>query len=230
MRGDSHPARPSTGVLFHLTQTFQGPGHDMRPLRTGRYASHPAGGPRRHSADRPRKRPGAGAERRPARATGRRHCRRRLRRWPHEPASPRRSPAPQAWPVPISAAATRAGVSARMVRHYEALGLLPEVARTDSGYRQYTARRCAHPALYPPLPRLGLLHRRNPPTLWPCGATNSRASAQVKHIAQATSTSSPNASPPCRPCNAACKRSCPAAKATNARTAPSWTTSRVTSH
>ncbi|MEN9321135.1 MAG: Cu(I)-responsive transcriptional regulator, partial [Pseudomonadota bacterium] len=26
-----------------------------------------------------------------------------------------------------------------MVRHYEALGLLPEVARTDSGYRQYTA-------------------------------------------------------------------------------------------
>ena len=27
-----------------------------------------------------------------------------------------------------------------MVRHYEALGLLPTVARTDSGYRQYTAR------------------------------------------------------------------------------------------
>ena len=26
-----------------------------------------------------------------------------------------------------------------MVRHYEALGLLPEVARTDSGYRQYGA-------------------------------------------------------------------------------------------
>ena len=41
-------------------------------------------------------------------------------------------------PVPISEAARRAGVSARMVRHYEALGLLNGVARTDSGYRQYT--------------------------------------------------------------------------------------------
>ena len=36
-------------------------------------------------------------------------------------------------PVPISEAARRAGVSARMVRHYEALGLLNGVARTDSG-------------------------------------------------------------------------------------------------
>ena len=41
-------------------------------------------------------------------------------------------------PVPISEAARRAGVSARMVRHYEALGLLNGVGRTDSGYRQYT--------------------------------------------------------------------------------------------
>ena len=41
-------------------------------------------------------------------------------------------------PVPISEAARRAGVSARMVRHYESLGLLPAVGRTDSGYRQYT--------------------------------------------------------------------------------------------
>jgi Cu(I)-responsive transcriptional regulator len=37
----------------------------------------------------------------------------------------------------IGEAAKLSGVSAKMVRHYESLGLLPEVARTDSGYRQY---------------------------------------------------------------------------------------------
>ncbi len=40
--------------------------------------------------------------------------------------------------VPIGTAAQRAGVSARMVRHYESLGLLPAVARTEAGYRQYS--------------------------------------------------------------------------------------------
>jgi len=37
----------------------------------------------------------------------------------------------------IGEAAQRSGVSAKMVRHYESLGLLPLVGRTDSGYRQY---------------------------------------------------------------------------------------------
>jgi Cu(I)-responsive transcriptional regulator len=42
------------------------------------------------------------------------------------------------WPVQIGDAAHLSGVSAKMVRHYEGLGLLPRVARTDSGYRQYS--------------------------------------------------------------------------------------------
>ncbi|MEO8937813.1 MAG: Cu(I)-responsive transcriptional regulator [Burkholderiaceae bacterium] len=37
----------------------------------------------------------------------------------------------------IGQAAKQAGLSSKMVRHYESLGLLPKIARTDSGYRQY---------------------------------------------------------------------------------------------
>ena len=42
------------------------------------------------------------------------------------------------WPVAIGTAARLSHVSAKMVRHYESLGLLPAINRTDSGYRQYT--------------------------------------------------------------------------------------------
>ena len=42
------------------------------------------------------------------------------------------------WPVNIGSAAELSGISAKMVRHYESLGLLPQVSRTDSGYRQYS--------------------------------------------------------------------------------------------
>ena len=50
------------------------------------------------------------------------------------PAAPR-----VAAPVALGAAARASGVSAKMLRHYESLGLLGDVARTEAGYRQYTA-------------------------------------------------------------------------------------------
>ena len=87
------------------------------------------------------------------------------------------------WPVAIGEAAKRAGVSPRMVRHYESLGLLPPVNRTESGYRQYSASD-VHALRFIRRGRdLGFSMEEigNLLTLW---QDQSRASSQVKAIAE----------------------------------------------
>ena len=94
------------------------------------------------------------------------------------------SPPRQDWPVPIGIAAQRAGISARMVRHYEALGLLPPVGRTDSGYRQYTEADVHALRFIGRARTLGFSMEeiRELLGLW---QDKGRASASVKRIAQA---------------------------------------------
>ena len=43
-----------------------------------------------------------------------------------------------AWPVNIGQAARLSGISPKMLRHYEGMGLLGAVTRTESNYRQYS--------------------------------------------------------------------------------------------
>ena len=44
------------------------------------------------------------------------------------------------YPMNIGQAAQAAGLTAKMIRDYEALALIPQASRTDAGYRQYTRR------------------------------------------------------------------------------------------
>ena len=55
-----------------------------------------------------------------------------------KPDSERALAAVTAWPVSIGQAARLSGISPKMLRHYESLGLLGSVRRTESNYRQYS--------------------------------------------------------------------------------------------
>jgi Cu(I)-responsive transcriptional regulator len=88
-----------------------------------------------------------------------------------------------AFPVNIGRAAALSGVSAKMLRHYESLDLLGRVARTDSGYRQYS-QADVHTLRFIKRARdlgFSMAEIAELVGLW---RNRSRASASVKHIAQ----------------------------------------------
>ena len=83
----------------------------------------------------------------------------------------------------IGEAAVRSGVSAKMARHYESLGLLPSVARTDAGYRRYGGKE-VHTLRFIRRGRdlgLSMAEIAELLKLW---QNRRRASADVKRIAQ----------------------------------------------
>lgn len=84
----------------------------------------------------------------------------------------------------IGEAAKRSGVSAKMIRHYESLGLLPTVARRLNGYRQY-CERDIHTLQFIKRSRdlgFSMLEIAELVSLW---RNRRRTSASVKRIAQA---------------------------------------------
>jgi MerR family copper efflux transcriptional regulator len=90
---------------------------------------------------------------------------------------------PAHWPVTIGEASRLSGVSAKMLRHYESLGLLPRVGRSEGGYRLYAQAEVHTLRFIKRARELGFsMHEiAELAGLW---QNRRRASASVKRIAQ----------------------------------------------
>ena len=86
--------------------------------------------------------------------------------------------------INIGEAQKAAGVSAKMNRNYDQIGLVPEATRTDSGYRQYTERDVSLLRFIRQSRRLGFSMEQIADLLglW---SNDRRASREVKALAQA---------------------------------------------
>lgn len=83
----------------------------------------------------------------------------------------------------IGEAAAAAGVTPKMIRHYESLGMIPDVHRTESGYRVYSSREVAMLRFIRQARTLGFPVKQVEDllALW---RDEHRASREVKQIAQ----------------------------------------------
>ena len=83
----------------------------------------------------------------------------------------------------IGDAAKAAGVSAKMIRHYEQTGLLPEAERSESGYRLYSEREISVLRFIRQSRRLGFSMPQIAELIGQWGDSH-RSSRQVKAIAE----------------------------------------------
>ena len=84
----------------------------------------------------------------------------------------------------IGAASKASGISQRMIRHYEKIGLVPEPPRRESGYRDYSDADVARLAFIANARDLGF-SLDEIGTLLSLWSDKSRASAEVKKLALA---------------------------------------------
>jgi len=82
----------------------------------------------------------------------------------------------------IGQAAAASGVTAKMIRYYESIGLIPEAARSDSGYRQYVQSQVETLSFISRSRQLGLSLERIK-TLIALWDDKTRKSADVKKLA-----------------------------------------------
>ena len=83
----------------------------------------------------------------------------------------------------IGEAARASGVSAKMIRHYESLGLMPEAGRTFAGYRLYSAKDIHRLSFIRRARSLGF-STQDIAALLGLWDNRRRSSAQVKKLAQ----------------------------------------------